>query len=308
MDLFSNPNYYPKNRSVIRLINNFEQNYHPVFLKVKSQWLPQIREFLREETGLKMHQKVVGTKIHKDTNVSFNFETDRDSMFIQLIDENYPDLDFDEYASFNALYSQLKYSKKYFDQNETNPQALFYEMLDFFEEYFNKYNLDILINTLFKSSGRSADIWGTYTFKGSKIDIYYIPLILFSQIKNVPLEHAILSTLVHEMAHAYHHLGKDKDNVIWHNMSSTDLEIVEGMAEYFTWLFVETYKEQYPAMKTTYDTMFNCLGPQYTIFKKWVPEYSKETIKSALLSTRKKSITRYEDFEKLLSDVKMIMH
>lgn len=308
MDLFSNPNYYPKNKSVIRLINSFEQNYHPVFLKVKSQWLPQIREFLREETGLKMHQKVIGTKIHKDTNVSFYFETDRDSKFIQLIDENYPDLDFDEYASFNALYSQLKYSKKYFEQNAINPQAPFNELLEYFEEYFKKYNLDELINTLFISSGRTADIWGMYTLKGSKIEIFYIPLILFSQIKNVPLEHAILSTLVHEMAHAYHHQGKDKDNIIWHNMSSTDLKIVEGMAEYFTYLFVETYKEQYPLMKITYDTMFNCLGDEYTIFKKWTEVYSKEAIKTALLSTRKKSITRYEDFEKLLSDVKKIMH
>ena len=110
------------------------------------------------------------------------------------------------------------------------------------------------------------------------------------------------------MAHAYHHMGKDKDNVIWEAMSSTDLKIVEGMAEYFTWLFVETFKGNHPQMEKTYETMFGCLGDEYTIFKKWTSEYSKEAIKSALLGTRKKSLLKYDDFEKLLADIQKLMH
>ena len=80
------------------------------------------------------------------------------------------------------------------------------------------------------------------------------------------------------------------------------------MAEYFTWLFVETYKDNYPEMGKTYETMFACLGEEYTIFKTWTPLYSKENIKSALLGTRKKSLTKYDEFKNLLENVKRIMH
>lgn len=236
-NLFTQPKYQPKNKSVVRLISDFESNYHPIFNRVKLQWLPAIREFLREETGLRMHQKIIGQKIKKDSNVSFYFMPDRDDTFIKLIDQHYPDLDFNEYAAFRTLNQDLKISKAYFPEISEKPTQAYNEISDYLDQYFKKYDLDSLIQTLFKTSGRSADIWGTYFFRDGRIDIYYLPLILFCQIYNVTLEHAIVSTLVHEVAHAYHHMGKDKDNVTWTSMSGTDLKIVEGMAEYFTWLF-----------------------------------------------------------------------
>ncbi len=306
--LFDQPRYFPKNKSVLRMVNHFEQKYDPIFLKVRTQWLPSIREFLREETGLRMHQKVVGTKIHKDSNISFHFVSDRNETFIKLIDQHYPDLDFDEYTAFNKLNFQLKNSKTFFIERHGDLVDSYNQLSGFLDQYFKKYDLNELLNTLFKNSGKSADIWGTYFFRDSKIEVYYVPLILFCQIKNLPLEHAILSTLVHEMAHAYHRVGKDKDNVTWVKMYSTDLKIVEGMAEYFTWLFVESYKSNHSKMEETYECMFNCLGAEYTIFKTWTPTYSKEAIKSALLSTRKRSITKYEEFESLLENVKKILH
>ena len=307
-NLFDQPKYHPRNKSVLRMVNDFEQKYNPILLKVRSQSLPAIREFLREETGLRMHQKVIGTKIQKDSNISFHFVTDRNETFIKLIDQYYPDLDFDKYTAFSKLSLQLQNSKKYFSEKPENLTLPFNELTNFLEFYFRKYNLNELLNTLFKNSGKSADIWGTYFYEDSKIEIYYIPLILFCQINNLSLEQAILSTLVHEMAHAYHHIGRDKDNIIWQKMSSTDLKIVEGMAEYFTWLFVELYKNNHSSMYETYECMFNCLGEEYTIFKKWTPLYSKEAIKSALLSVRKRSITKYEDFQTLLENVKKVLH
>lgn len=307
-NLFNQIKYTPKNKSVLLMIKNFEQKYSPLFSKVKSQWLPSIREFLREETGLKMHQKVVGTKTHKDTNISFHFVTDMDQKFIKLIDEYYPDLDFNEYSAFTKLNLELKNSKEYFIKKPDEIAGNFIHASNYLEEYFKKYDLNVLLNNLFRNSGKSADIWGAYFFKDNRVEVYYVPLILFCQINNLPLEHAILTTLVHEMAHAYHHIGKDKDNVTWQKMSETDLKIVEGMAEYFTWLFVESYKNEHYRMEETYKCMFNCLGEDYKIFKTWIPFYSKEAIKSALLSTRKRSITRYDDFQSLLVNVKKVLH
>ena len=306
--LFNQLKYIPKNNSVRWLIGDFEREYQPLFNKVKSQWLPAIREFLREETGLRMHQKIVGYKIKKDSNVSFNFVPDRHDTFIKLVDENYPDLDFNEYSIFRSLKSELTNAKFFFADNVDKPGSEYQALASYLDSYFEKYNLDSLLNTLFKTSGRSADIWGTYYFRDGRIDIYFLPLILFSKIHNIPLEQAIISTLVHEVAHAYHHMGKDKDNVTWVSMDRTDLKIVEGMAEYFTWLFIETYKSNHSGMELTYNKMFKCLGPEYTIFKDWTSVYSKEAIKSALLGTRRKSILDYQGFENLLRNVKIIMH
>jgi hypothetical protein len=140
-----------------------------------------------------------------------------------------------------------------------------------------------------------------------KLKSIIYPIILFCQLNNLPLEYAILSVLVHEMAHAYHNVGRDKDNVSWEKMNESDKYIVEGMAEYFTWLFVESYKANYPAMKLTYEVMFDCLGAEYKIFKSWTEIFSKETIKTALISTRKKSITKYDDFLVLIKELKKNM-
>ncbi|WP_018615730.1 hypothetical protein [Segetibacter koreensis] len=317
--LFTQHLYQPKNKSVVRLVRSFQLNYSHTFTKVRNQWLPAIREFLREETGLKMHQKVIGTKIQKDSNISFHFVTDREETFLKLIDQHYLNLDFDEYTAFNKLRLQMQSSSRFFKKEgegsaflldilEEKPHASFHELENYLDDYFKQYDLNKLIQTLFKNAGRTADIWGTYTYASSRVEVYYVPLILFCQINNLPLEHSILSTLVHEMAHAYHHLGKDKDNSQWSAMNVTDKHIVEGMAEYFTWLFIEAYKDNHPGMEKTYSCMFNCLADEYTCFKKWTPTYSKEAIKSALLSTRRKGVKDYNEFLKLLQSVKTIMH
>ena len=306
--LFDQNLYQPANQSVLRLVNDFEQKYSSVFAKVKGDWLPAIREFLREETGLRMHQKVVGTKIQKDSNVSFRFVPDRDGAFIKLIDEHYRDLNFEEYAAFNRLKAELKNSARFFKKNSQNPIEPFAVLSNHLDEYFKKYNLQDLLDTLFKNAERIEDIWGTYSYDYGRIEVYYVPLILFCELNSVSLEYAILSVLVHEMAHSYHHTGKDKDNITWTNMGYTDKHIIEGMAEYFTWLFVESYKDDHIGMEKAYLAMFNCLADEYICFKEWMPLYSKEVIKCALLSTRKKAIEGYTDFQKLLKSLKETMH
>jgi hypothetical protein len=173
--LFSTQKYQPKNESVLRMIDDFKKNHEDVFIKVKTQWLPAIREFLREETGLRMHQKVVGTKIQKDTNITFHFVTDRDEEFIKLIDEHYPDLEFSEFSEFRQLQIKLNRSKEFFIEKPDEIFKSYTQLFDFLERYFIKYDLNLLINTLFKNSGKNADIWGTYYYNDSKIEVYYIP-------------------------------------------------------------------------------------------------------------------------------------
>jgi hypothetical protein len=90
-------------------------------------------------------------------------------------------------------------------------------------------------------------------------------------------------------------------------MPSSDKHIKEGMAEYFTWLFVEDHKRQYLGLERTYDCMFKCLSPEYTCFKDWTRMYNKEIIKSSLLSVRRSGETRYENFLDLMKKLKALI-
>jgi hypothetical protein len=302
-NLFNQSKYNIKNPSISRLVKEYERKYAELFKKVKNDWNQKIREFLRDETGLKFHQKNVKKTYQDNYSVDFHFVPDYDNLFVKLIDASFPELDFDEFIAYKNLDVTLK-SANGFLMKVGRPSSETKTLNEYINKYFVENNLETIIDKLFKTKDRRLDIWGSYDLHSFEIEIYYLPLLLFSQLNNISLEHCIVTTLVHELAHAYHHRGKDKDNIIWETMKNTELEIKEGLAEYYTWRFVEEYKSSYPVMSIAYDKMFECLSGPYIIFKEW-KEYSKETINAGLLSVRKNRITKYDDFKTTLDVMKI---
>jgi hypothetical protein len=305
--LFSPLDYEPQNPSILHLVGRFESQYSKEFEKVRHDWLPELREFLRDETGLVINKRKRGTQINRDTNIGFVYKADRNNSFLKLIDEKFPDLDFDEYSANQSLQLSMIDSKKYFTSHKT-PEDEFLILEGYLEDYFEKYNLDKIVGELFKKNNDSLDIWGTYWPNDGHIEIYYLPLLLFSKLHRVSLEFCIVSTLIHELAHAYHHMGKDREDKIWESMWEAEKNITEGLAEYYSWRFVEDNKSAYPLMKVCYDEMFKCLGGPYIIFKEWLEKkYSRQTINLALQATRCKGVNKYSDFLKQLEDAKRLI-
>jgi hypothetical protein len=110
------------------------------------------------------------------------------------------------------------------------------------------------------------------------------------------------------MAHAYHHIGKDKEGKNWNQFHDADDNIVEGLAEYYTWMFVEDYKNEYPEMKTTYNYMYQCLSGPYIIFQDWIKEkYSKEHVRIALQAARRIGIKDYQEFLKSMEEANKLI-
>lgn len=183
-------------------------------------------------------------------NISIRFFPDCNDEFIRIIDQYFPSLDFLEYLKTRALFSALEESFMYFENDSVG--KFHYFLKNQCQKYLEKNNLKKIQTLLFLELGKSKDVFGGYIYKDSRIELYYIPLILFSQLNQIDLEHFIVIILAHELAHAYHHLGLDTDGISWPNMPDADLGIKEGLAQYYSALYVEEQKNLYPGLETAY--------------------------------------------------------
>lgn len=296
--LFNQSKYYPNNQSILELVKDFEKKYSNIFKKVKKDWNNTIREFLRDSTGLKLR-----TKNSFDVSVEIIIKPDRNDEFIKLIDENFPDLNFFEYKQLKEFLEIAKNTKDFFKKdseyfNEIN------DLIKYCDEYFNKYNLKDIVSKLFASNADGIDIWGTYTYYDHHIEIYYLPIIIFCNLYSIDIESAIVKVLTHELSHAYHDVGKDRDGKTWLNMPNSDVNIKEGLAQYYTERFIEEHSIPYPKLKQAYDVMVSCQSGPYIVHKKWGEKYSQETVKFAMITTRQNDIRDYEVFMEKMESIK----
>jgi hypothetical protein len=125
-------------------------------------------------------------------------------------------------------------------------------------------------------------------------------LIIFTQIHQISLEHLIVVVITHELAHANHNIGKDTDNVEWTNMGSTELHIIEGLAQYYTTLFVENKKVFYPGLEIAYKKLLEYQSGPYRAHLDWLENYNKENVKHALFVAKRTGIKTEGDFDQFL--------
>ncbi len=80
------------------------------------------------------------------------------------------------------------------------------------------------------------DILGAYFFRVPAIQIYWMAIGLISRTLNIDPEALTTVVLLHELAHAYSHRGRDIDANRWdvNAFASADIHIVEGIAQYYT--------------------------------------------------------------------------
>jgi hypothetical protein len=161
---------------------------------------------------------------------------------------------------------------------------------------------------LMRTPGKHRDLFGTYTYADQHVELYYMPLLIFCKYYELDLEWAIVVVLAHELAHAYHHAGRDNDGRTWLNMPKAHLWIKEGLAEYYTERFVMAQERQYPALRKAYAGMLKGAGEEYTSYLEWRDQYSLEHVKLALSMVRRHSIATYEDFKVKLEAAKQLMN
>ncbi len=99
-------------------------------------------------------------------------------------------------------------------------------------------------------------------------------------------------TLIHEMAHAYTHLGADIEGRRWSSSSfhvSSD-GVIEGLAQYYLAQIGNKLMEKgEPDVLNAYEALLKHQNPIYKAHLPWVNNYSPEIVRAALLESRASS-------------------
>lgn len=306
-ELFEQARYAPKNHSVAKLLADYSSKYMPVFEKVKSEWNPAIREFYRASMGLRLYNGVKGKKAVGDAGVSIQIRPDKDDTFLKAVDDMLPNVDFERFAALRDLRDTLMKTSPHFADDPERKRVYDWLLADI-KGYLKANSLAGPFTEMMNKPGKHRSLFGLYTYSDQHIELYYMPLLIFCKYNEVDLQWAIVVVLAHELAHAYHHAGKDNDGRVWTNMPKSHLWIKEGLAEYFTERFVIAHEREYPALRKVYDRLLRGAGEEYTSYLEWKDDYSLEHVKLALSMVRRHDVRNYEAFKGKLEEAKRLMN
>lgn len=144
------------------------------------------------------------------------------------------------------------------------------------------------------------DVLGAYFFWLPEIRLYWMVIGFFARYLGVQVEDLTLVVLAHELAHAYTHLGKDIDGREWDTrvFAGTDLNIVEGLAQFYTEVVCKRMADRYPEPFYAYREFLKLQGGPYHAHITWSinEERKGEVVRISLLHTRTNQIQKYSEF------------
>ena len=147
------------------------------------------------------------------------------------------------------------------------------------------------------------DILGAYFYKQiPKIELYWGAIGLCCMYSGeYDIESLSIVVLAHELAHAYTHIGTDIDGGQWDtkDFHEVDVYVAEGLAQYYTEKVLFKIKDKYPKPLVAFEELLGDQPQPYRIHKEWV-KYSPETIRRALLETRRQRKHELRDFVEFL--------
>jgi len=306
-DLFSTD--YPQrsgNPTVDFIVDGFLNEHAEDFEYLLKEWNPKIRDFIRIKTGLRL-----GNDKTNSSQIPIKILPDQENRFSKIIDTKYPGLNLFEFIALRDFINSSSKSRSFLTVNTENKTSLD-TLLRYSEDRLSRYDLkkigkELLNTLLFErnvTQNQAMDVMGTYFGGKRKIELYYVPIILISEILDIRKDSVFRLVLCHELAHAYHHLGKDGDNKIWESFFAADSHIIEGLAELYTLWFIEKNGEINRRDLDTFRVMERQYHPDspYVAYRHWKNIDSFETLRDILYVSRRNWITSYPEFLKVIHD------
>ena len=151
-----------------------------------------------------------------------------------------------------------------------------------------------------KVVGINEDVLGAYFFRVPEINLYWVVIGITARALGVSPEALTIVVLAHELAHAYTHLGRDIDDERWHveEFARTDLEIVEGLAQFYTQVLCRRLEQRMPAALEAYQELLKRQSGPYQAHQQWIEgdERAGEVIRVSMIECRTKRIRASEEF------------
>jgi hypothetical protein len=290
---------YSFRNPTLRKIREIYHEYEHEAEIVKKSWNNKIRDFLRDKMGVKLINEK-GEAIPVPVRIKASF----DKSLLEIIENHYPDLDFDLYFSLRQFVDGAKKVQPSFTYLLA-ANAIQYS-IDYAEKLLKDYPFESLKNDLFSflKENFNKDVFGCYFIRQHEIEIYLLPCILFSKLFNLNLQNFITIILTHELSHAYNHVGYDKDNLNWDVFHKTDAALADGLAQYYAFTFIENVSEYNPLLLDTFYILLEQQPDAYKRYENWMKENSYEAVFRSFIEMRRRKLHRIGDFEDLLLDSK----
>lgn len=279
-------NYY-KNPSLLKIKKHYEKVYVAEFEQVKKNWNQLIRNFLSKSMGVSLSEE------DNRLQIPIRFEVAPDEDFLDLIERNFPELDFEELFTLTKFLENARKSQPYF----TDPKAEQHlkRSIDFAEYRLRDFEIDHIIKELFMFlKPENPDVFGCYFIESKQVVLYVVPMVLFTQLLGLDLQAFIVKVLTHELSHAYNHIGRDKDGHYWENFGCTDNYLAEGLANYYTNEFITKYQYKNPNLLPVFHETLKYQPDCYSVFKEW--DASLEQTYRAFIETRRNHVMDYQTF------------
>ena len=267
------------------------------------KWSPQVRSFMRFETGMKLavagKQHTVQITVKNYVPKSFDPIINLLNMVNWLLAEKRP-LFLNLKAGTNMLV-------EYFNRNPNAKRQLglhddeiqipsdFLGVLAKILDKLPRWEIEMM--ALFRKI--NEDVMGEYRPHSKAIALHWIPIALIARGIEVSIEDLTLVVLAHEVAHAYTHVGMDIGGSWWETEAfiKTDRAVTEGLAQYFTFVFLAKHAktESAPGPLAAYRKLLEHQGPDYHTHLAWIDDHDddddvslppSEAIRLALLDGR----------------------
>lgn len=156
------------------------------------------------------------------------------------------------------------------------------------------------VQAIEKITGINEDVLGAYFFRIPEIRIYWVVIGITACALGISAEALTVVVLAHELAHAYTHLGRDIDSVRWdtERFALAELDIVEGLAQFYTAVLCRRLDARMPAAIAAYKRLLEKQSGPYKAHLAWVKndEEGGEIMRVAMIECRSQGMTEAAKF------------
>jgi hypothetical protein len=301
----SSRHFSPVERQVAAILAQHESQARQTVERTFKQWNHVVRDQLRTETGLRLSigDDVRAVPVHVVDGLPRRFsDAIEGSMPLLWLLLNRPSIDAatEGLATVERQYPKFE-AAGVLPPNPPSPEQV-KEVHRLLMALSQRLGEDEFLQRL---SRVDEDVFGAYFFRSPEVQLYWMALVIGAAVLGVPLEALTLVVVIHELAHAYSHLGRDIDGGRWRteDFARADVSIVEGLAQFYTETVCRKIVMRQPAALIAFEALLKVQAPPYREHREWVDAGAQggEVVRVSMIEGRVRGMTDRRDFSDVIT-------